>query len=259
MTQWIPLSRTAHADHGYTPREGYHHAAGRMIAPVMLAELPKLLPHYVLGFLAGDDGSLPVAVLGVEKHRNLYLHPDGRWLGKYVPAALRGYPFVLAAQHKPASQGDKTLSIAEAHLVEEGGQPLFDGGEPAKPVADALAFLTQCEHSRHATKAACQALESAGVLVPWKLIVPIGDGHQQVNGLYRVDEQALNALGAATYATLQGAPMQLAYAQLFSTHQTEQLTQRAALHEKLAETQTPPADLDAVFGDTDDLEFDFDH
>ena len=260
MTQWIPLSRTAHAEHGYTPREGYRHAAGQLIAPVMLAELAKLLPHYVLGFIARDDGLIPVAVLGVEKDHNLYLHPDGRWLGRYVPAALRGYPFVLATPPHAANPGDKTLGIDEEHLVEEGGQPLFEHGEPTQPVADTLAFLTQCEHSRVATQAACQALENAGVLVPWKLIVPIGESHQQVNGLYRVDEQALNALSVHTFTTLQGAPMTLAYAQLFSTHQTEQLTQRAKLHETLATAHTPPEDLDTIFGNADDDEllFDFD-
>ncbi|WP_286978888.1 SapC family protein [Pseudomonas sp.] len=255
MTQWIALSRTAHAEKTYMPREGYRHAVHQMVAPVMLAELAKCLPHYVLGFLAGDDGLLPVAVLGVEKDQNLYLHPDGRWLGKYVPATLRGYPFVLAK----SSKGDKTLSIASDHLAEEGGQPLFDGGEPAKPVADTLAFLTQCERNRQTTQAACQALESAGVLVPWTLIVPIGEGHKQVNGLYRVDEQALNALDAETYATLQGAPMQLAYGQLYSMAQVEQLTQRAALQDKLADAH-PPANLDEIFSEGDDeLMFDFDN
>ena len=255
MTQWIPLSRTAHAEHGYTPREGYRHAAGQLIAPVMLAELAKCLPDYVLGFLAGDDGLLPVAVLGVEKDQNLYLHPDGRWLGHYVPAVLRGYPFVLAK----SSNGERVLSIAADHLAEEGGHPLFDGGELAKPVADTLSFLTQCEQNRQATQAACQALESAGVLMPWKLIVPIGEGHQQVNGLYCVDEKALNSLEGEAYATLQGGPMQLAYGQLYSMAQVDQLTQRAALQDKLADAH-PPANLDEIFSEGDDeLMFDFDN
>ncbi|MCL7929597.1 SapC family protein [Halomonas llamarensis] len=256
MTEWIALSRTNHAEHTYAPREGYGHASGQVIAPVMLAELPKLLPHYVVGFLAGDDGLLPVAVLGVEKDQNLYLHPDGRWLAKYVPATLRGYPFVLANNGK--GKGDKTLSIAADHLLEHGGKPLFDNGEPAKPVADTLAFLTQCEGNRQATLNACQMLEKAGVLSPWTLTVPIGEGHKQVNGLYRVDEQTLNALDAETYATLQGAPMQLAYGQLYSMAQVDQLTQRHALQEKLTHTQAPE-NLDAMFGEGDDeLEFDFD-
>ena len=89
--------------------------------------------------------------------------------------------------------------------------------------------------------------------------MPIGEGHKQVNGLYRVDEQALNALDAETYATLQGAPMQLAYGQLYSMAQVEQLTQRAALQDKLADAH-PPANLDEIFSEGDDeLMFDFDN
>lgn len=254
MPEWIALSRTAHAEHTYRPREGYHHAAGQMMAPVVLAELHKLLPHYTLGLLPVDDGLVPVVVLGVDKGHNLYLHPDGRWLGHYVPALLRAHPFGLA----DGKGADKVVAIDAAHL-ENGSEPLFDHGELNATVADTLRFLQQCEHSRHATVDACRALQAAGVTAEWPLTVAVGDGHRRINGLYRVDEAALNALDAETYATLQGAPMQLAYAQLYSQSQTEQLTQRAALHDKITAAGDTTPDLDALFGEDDDeLGFDFD-
>lgn len=52
--------------------------------------------------------------------------------------------------------------------------------------------------------------------------------------------------------------MQLAYAQLYSQSQVEQLTQRAEIHAQLEQANTTP-DLDAMFGEDDDeLNFDFD-
>ncbi|WP_346799129.1 SapC family protein [Halomonas sp. Bachu 37] len=251
MTQWIAVSRTQHADKHYLPREGYDFASKQPMAQVLLAELAKLLPHYPLGFIKQGEHYVPVALLGTEQ--NLYVAPSGKWLGKYVPASLRGYPFTLASNET----GEKALAIEADYLSDDAGKPLFAEGEPTKSVADTLAFLTQCENNRQTTQAACQALESAGILTPWPLTVPIGESRKRFNGLYRVDEQALNTLDAETYATLQGAPMQLAYAQLYSIAQTEQLTQRAALQERLAQAQAP-ANLDELFGEEDDdLEFDF--
>ena len=93
MTQWIALSRSEHAGAHYRPRQGYAHAAGDYLAPVLVAELSRLLPHYVLAFIQGETGFLPVALLGTGLGQNLYLNHDQRWLADYVPAVLRGYPF----------------------------------------------------------------------------------------------------------------------------------------------------------------------
>ena len=82
MPQWIALSRTQHADHSYLPRQGYTFAVNQAVAPVLLAELPKLLPHYALGFIQQETGYQAVALLSLDGQNNLYLHSDGRWLGK---------------------------------------------------------------------------------------------------------------------------------------------------------------------------------
>jgi hypothetical protein len=43
-----------------------------------------------------------VALQGLENGKNLFVAPDGRWLGGYIPAALRGYPFkVLQDNSEP--------------------------------------------------------------------------------------------------------------------------------------------------------------
>ncbi|UBR52144.1 hypothetical protein KF947_18625 [Halomonas sp. FeN2] len=54
----------------------------------MLAELPKLLPHYVVVLLKEGEHYQLMVLLG---ERNLYVAPDGKWLGSYAtcpPACL---------------------------------------------------------------------------------------------------------------------------------------------------------------------------
>lgn len=247
MIEWRAVSRQAHADLGYRPREGYRHTEGQMVSAVLLTELPALLPHYVLGFVPGAEGVVPVALLGVEKDQNLYLHQDGCWLGKYAPALMRAFPFALA----DGDNGNKVLAVA-AEQISEGGEPFFDGDELSASVQEVLDFITRCEHAREATLNAANALSERGILTDWQLRVTVGEERKQVNGLKRVDERALNQLDAEAYASLQGAPMQLAYAQLYSMAQVDQLSQRFELKQKSSGSINTEVDLERLFGDEDD-------
>lgn len=253
MPEWVALSKTTHRDVQILSRDDYHFAAGERVVSVLLAELDKLLPHFVLGFIVRGESYVPVALLSLGGQRNLYVTSGGKWIGPYVPALLRGYPFALAGE------GEKrVLAVDAEQLVMDGGNALFDGDAPSDTVTRTLEFLQQCESSRRATQAATQALVDAKVLGQWPLTVSRGGAQtpQEIRGLYRVDEAALNALGAEDYASLQGAPMALAYAQLFSVSQLDQLSERDKV---LAEKGGDPEDLDALFEEgEDDLGFDFD-
>lgn len=255
MPQWTALSKTAHRDARLLPRDGYRHAESDPVVPILLAELNKLLPHFALGFIARNEGYVPVALLSLDGQRNLYVAPDGRWIGAYVPALLRGYPFALA----DGQDGNKVLAIDAERLSEHDGALLFDGDAPSDTVQKTLDFLQQCEGNRQQTHTATQALQDAGVITEWPLTIQRhGEdaAPKTVKGLSRIDEAALNALDAETLATLQGAPLGLAYAQLFSTAQLDQLSER---DKRLAETGDVPESLDALFGEDDDeLGFDFD-
>jgi len=258
MAQWIALSKTQHAKHSYLPRQGYTFAVNQAVAPVLLAELPKLLPHYALGFIQQETGYQAVALLSLDGQNNLYLHSDGRWLGNYVPATLRGYPFTLAN----SETGEKVFAIDADHLSNDAGEPLFDEADKLTgKAAETFMFLQQCEQNRQATQQAVKALGDAGVIEPWLLKIERGEGQEPltVNGLFRVDEKALNALEGEAYAQLRGGPMALAHAQLFSMSQLSQLSERAKFHAQHA-TQDVPENLDSVLDgvDDDELTFDFD-
>jgi len=258
MPQWIALSRNDHAEQHVLPRDGYHHSAKQRVVPVLLAELSKLLPHYALGFIRQGESYQPVAIVGVRE--NAYLAPDGRWFAPYVPAQLRGYPFALAK----SDDGQQVLAIDTAHLVNgPDGEPLFDEqGALSEHTQQVYDFLAQCEKNRLATQQAAEALAKHKLLVPWELVIGTdaeGGTPVKLDGLYRVDEQALNALAPDALAELRGGPLAMAYAHLFSTAQHKALADRVQFQAKYAEQgSNAPANLDEVFGEgDDDLEFDF--
>lgn len=261
MSDYVAVSRKHHADNGWLPRERYSFTAGQPVASILMAEISRLLPYYLLGFIEQGDGFEAVALLGLSHEQNLYLHPDGRWLADYVPASLRGYPFDLKM-----AGGDKQVLCLERGSMTDGGlgEPLFDeGGELAGRVRQTMNFLQQRERQHQTTRQATRLLQEAGLIKPWALQIERGEGHApyKVEGLHYIDEKALNALPADAFAALrnQGA-LTLAYGQLFSTTQVDKLTERASFHAKhSAQHQPAPFDgsYDGLFGDDDELTFDF--
>lgn len=261
MPEWIALSRHEHRKLHFLPRAGYAFAGGHHLVPVVMAELGKLLPHYTLSFILQKERYLPVALLGLAESHNLYLHPDGRWLGDYVPAELRGYPFAMG---RSGDGGERVLCIDRHALLnpQEGGLALFnDEGELTQAPTQTLDFLRHCERSRQQALAAAAALAEYELLTPWSIEIASGGAAPfRLDGLYRVDEKALNALSAERLAHLRGnGALALAYAQLFSIHQLEQLKRRARfLAERDASGGEGPLD-DIDVDDDGELTFDFDN
>ncbi|MED5500561.1 MAG: SapC family protein [Pseudomonadota bacterium] len=258
MSDYVAVSRKHHADNGWLPRERYSFTAGQPVASILIAEISRLLPYYLLGFVEQGDGFEAVALLGLSNEQNLYLHPDGRWLADYVPASLRGYPFDLKM-----AGGDKQVLCLERGSMTDGGQgePLFDeGGELAGRVRQTMNFLQQRDRQHQTTRQATRLLQEAGLIKPWALQIERGEGHApyKVEGLHYIDEKALNALPPDAFAALrkQGA-LALAFGQLFSTTQVDKLAERAEFQ---ARFQPAPVDdsYDRLFdGDDDELTFDF--
>lgn len=249
MNNWIAVSRTEHANTYFWPRQGYAFAAKDQVVPVLIAELTKLLPHYALGFIQRGDSYQPVALTGLGGERNLYLNADGRWLASYVPSVLRGYPFALAN----AESGPQVLAIEQGSITDdESAQRLFnEEGQLTSGAQQTVDFLTECEKNRQLTSMACQALSQAGVIEAWPLQINRGEGQEplKVQGLYRINEQALNQLDAETFSKLRSyGASALAYAQLFSMGQLSQLTERAEFHAKEQAAQQSAKSLDGLMG-----------
>jgi hypothetical protein len=171
MPNYVVVSREAHATKRWSRATGYAFAAREAVVPLLSFELPKAVMGLPVAFLLQGEQFVPAAVLGLASGRNLFVAPDGRWLGVYVPAALRSYPFRLA--HAP--EGQQLLCVDEASgllLDGQAGESLFnDDGSPAAGVVQVLEFLAQQEADRPNTTAACAALQAAGLIVPWTITV----------------------------------------------------------------------------------------
>jgi hypothetical protein len=261
MDSWVAVSRSKHAKSRWLPRQGFGFAAQLKVIEVLAAEIGALLPHYVYGFIKPADNSYQFIVLvGLGGERNLYVNLEDKWLCETVPSALRGYPFALVNGEDNA----RVLCIDESRFSDEDEAiPLFDEqGNLAAAAADTLDFLQKCDRRRIKTRAACDALGEAGVIQEWPLKVDKGDGQEplRIEGLYRIDEEALNALdGEALGSVRATGGLGMAYAQMFSLNQLAALKARMNyLSKEAAAAEANKEKLAGIFEDEDGGSLNFD-
>ncbi|MES3004375.1 MAG: SapC family protein [Pseudomonadota bacterium] len=231
----VLLDRDRHRHRRVGPATGYGFARKANSLYLAAVEFPQACKEYPIVFTRTANRAVaPVAMLGLRGGENLFVDEKDRWLGVYVPAFLRRYPFVLAE----LAGGAMGVCIDEAFagLSDTEGEPLFDAQGGNTPfLANALEFLGryQVEHGR--TEAFCRRLEEAGLLREMDAKADLVDGRSfTVGGLLVVDETRLMALPDATALSL----FRAGELHLISLHLTS-LSNMRSLVDRMAQRQSP--------------------
>ncbi|WP_447529252.1 SapC family protein [Vreelandella sp. TE19] len=266
MSNFVPLSLNGFQGKRWLNTPDFNFVSNQRAIALVAQELPHALATMPLGFRKLEDGRHElVAICSLGNQQNLFVHLDGRWLAGYKPALLRSYPFLTKYdsgqdRHVLCIDEDSGLVIDESS---QQGNPFFDdSGQLGEQLNRVKEFLTKWQKQREVTQKAVDMLSSLGLIVPWKLEIKQESGEtlSGLNGFFRVDEAALNALPSQKIEALrQVNALPVAYAQLFSQHRITVLTRLNSMHSKNAETQFNENDIDSLFNDGDeDIGFDFD-
>ncbi len=223
-----PVTRTRYATQRWLRSPDYGFATTDALCPLVLQELPKAVLHMPIAFIPGNGAYALVAIQGLRPGYNHFLDRDKRWLGAYVPAAYRSYPFSMAA----AAGGKQVLCFDEdSGLLSSTteGEPFFgEDAQPSPAVTGVLNFLNQIAANRLATKRVCAVLQKHQLIQPWPISVHTAAGEQATEGLFRVDEAALNQLpGEAMLELRETGALLSAYCQLLSMQHIPLLGQLA--------------------------------
>jgi hypothetical protein len=202
---------------------------------IAAVEFNEACKEYAIVFTRGGNGKVvPVVMLGLRARENLFVDDENHWQGKYIPAFVRRYPFVLA--ELPGQSMGVCIDEAFAGLNDKEGEALFDGkGNNTPFLQNALDFLQQYQREYLRTEVFCQRLEQAGLLVEMNAKADLTDGRSfTVSSLMVVDEKKLLALPDATALTL----FRSGELHLISMHLTS-LSNMRELVDKMAARQTP--------------------
>lgn len=254
----------------FKPVTDYKFTAQETVAPLVVQELPKALLSLPIVFMPSADGFVLRALQGFEPGKNLLIAANGRWLGRYIPSAYRGYPFVLAELAgdsggkkvlcfdedsglletstdvdggiggigpvgKDGNKGNKGTKGNKVGVAKESEAFFKENGELGTTVAQTLNFLDQVDKNRLITQNICAVLQRHALLEPWPISVQIEAGTSKVQGLYRIKELALGQLSSHALVELRDTGALLAaYCQLLSMQQLSMLAEIAQAHAKVA-------------------------
>jgi hypothetical protein len=254
MANIVPVSASHHTGKAWRRPASYAFASPQALVPLVAPEFPKAAVAMPIAFIAQAGLYVPVGLMSPLAGRNFFIGPAGQWLGTYVPAALRGYPFRLGrvegAEGLALCIDEDSGLIADAG--EEGAEAFFDAGGQHSPASKAmLDFLVAMEHSRMSTELAVKALAEAGLIEPWQLQIKLAGDMAPVHGLFRLNEAALNALDDAAFLKIRKAgALPLAYLQLLSMDQMPVFERLNLAQKQLAQTHQQPqriSSLDEIF------------
>ena len=250
-----PVNRDKHARLKLSMVPDYRYAATQLVTPFVSGEMWQVAREFITVFSLQAD-ALPLAILGTEAGVNAYVGDaaDPPWWGRYVPAHLRRYPFILAP--RTAETGDALdeqrftlcLDAAATQLNEVEGRPLFTAdGQPSELLHEVQKALLGLQQDLAITQALVKQIDQAGLLIEQTLTVNrAGRDAVALNGFRLVDQAKLRSCPPALLAELASSrALDLIYAHIGSLSNVQD-----GLLAKKAAAQPVPAlkdfDLDTL-------------
>ncbi len=249
----VPVSFQRHQGWSVKTGESYSFAAEVNSVPVTAVEFAEAAAEYPVVFAGNEDSVFPAVILGARENENLHVGTDGRWVGKYVPAFVRRYPFVFS---QDAEGKTFTLHIDETFdgCNQTGrGEHLFDSdGAQTQYLRTVLGFLQDYQTRFRRTRAYCDRLLELKLLQPMQAQFTLGGGEQrQLSGFMVVDRAKLKALAPEVLADLLAKDeLECTFLHLASLRHFQAMLDRFRQHEApaVAPDPTPPSPVAASLG-----------
>lgn len=200
----------------------YEFAADVTAIPLTAVEIPLAAREYTIVFAnVGEDKDMvtPIAIVGIEGNKNVYVSKDGNWNAEYIPAFVRRYPFVFS---RSEDEKQITLCLDESWTgcnYQGRGERLFDENDERTPyLSEMLLFLEHYQAHVNRTRAYCRNLKELDLLEPIKADFTLPDGSKKsLGGFMVVNRDKLKALPAEKLVEFaQSDELELTYSQLLS-------------------------------------------
>ncbi|MFT4583044.1 MAG: hypothetical protein ACI915_001545 [Gammaproteobacteria bacterium] len=196
----VALSRERHKDWSVDMGRGYQFTSSTNSIYVAGTEFPMASREYPIVFAKDSLGTLvPVALLGVVQNQNLMLAEDGSWLGTYIPAYIRRYPFILADADGKATSFAVCVdeSFSGFNTVGEGTRLITENGEHGEVLANSVKFLEEFHKHSAVTTEFCKAVAAADLVESMQADFSMKSGSQfSLSGLYCVPRNKVKSMPA---------------------------------------------------------------
>lgn len=194
MNNIVVLNKEIHKNIKIRQDKSYKQAKNQHISILQVHEFVAASSYYPIVFIKdAETGEFrSVAMLGLQPNENLFYNTD-RWSVPYVPASIKGYPFLIAPE-----TASVCADMSSDLFNETEGSELFnaDGSESTylKGIKDHLSTFTS---QSPVTKEFTRFIAEKNFLSPLNLTINTGSKETDaysLNGLYVIDHKKINEL-----------------------------------------------------------------
>ena len=200
-------------------RRSFAFAASAHMLPLTVSEVGAAVPHYPIVFVEEGETLVLVALTGLPNAGNRFIDSKGEWrAGAYIPAYVRGYPFIAVRPNKEAEPVIAFDPNAADFKAKDGVPLIAPDGQAGEQLKGILAFHGEYQSALERTRQMTQALKREGVLEEGSLNIQAPDGStSHIGGFLVLNETKLQALPAEALKRLMEADaIGIAYAHLLS-------------------------------------------
>lgn len=223
FTELVSLDADKHRHLRFSQNQPFDFAREMVLIPVLSTEISRVAREMPIVFPKGEG--VPQALVGVSPGENLHVKDTGHWNGRYVPAHIRRYPFLLSeipqTEEQRASQGRQyaiQFDQAARHFENPNGHALLDEqGKPTKVLKKVQQVLMALQQDQLKTQQQVALLDQAGLLVERNITVTQSGENKALSGMRLVDEKAFSQLEPSKLGELRDSgALALVYAHFLS-------------------------------------------
>jgi hypothetical protein len=222
----VPVTKRRHGRYAVRRVTDYSFARDLNAVPLVMEEFPVAGRNYPIVFTRSGDHYGANALLGLRNAENLFVDKAGKWLGGYVPAFLRRYPFALSYSEEKETYAfciDEGASVVGEY---PDGERLFDdSGNETPYFNEMLAFVKQYQKAYHDTQAFCARLKDLGLIADIEVSLKLPTGETATNkGFFGIHRERLKDLKSDQVDTLfRAGDLEHVHIHLASLHAFETL------------------------------------
>ena len=195
----VPLNREVHRDLRLdVGAQRFGFAAGAHLIPAVVDEFVAAAHHLPIVFVPGPNQPSPVFLVGVRPGENRFVGADGRWIGGYIPAFVRRYPFIIGE----VAGAEPVVCVDEMLPWHPDGEPLFVDGKDTPVLQANIALMNDYLAAAKRTEALVKSLLSFDLFRSVTIEVRDATGAQTLHGMMTVDIDKLPKLADADFLAL---------------------------------------------------------
>ncbi|MET7245302.1 SapC family protein [Methylobacterium sp. EM32] len=205
----IPLDRDAHRAWHLAQPQRFAFARASHIVPALAEEIGAACRHLPVVFLPESLGPVPVFLVGAAPGQCALIDDAGTWTGRYLPAYLRRYPFIMGESEgsEPLVCIDTETDLLRRDAADpaEASLPLFTGdGRETPLLQERIRLVADYAESARRTAAFGRLLQDLKLLRALTIQVhhPLTGESHVLHGALGIDEAALAALPEDAFARL---------------------------------------------------------